>query len=135
MQAAFDNEVMHAMYCKVEGRKESKSGKSDSHPKQKTSSSETPAAQQPTVSDRAQELFRSLDTDNDGEITQEEFVNGYLAMHQTVNWNKSMNEMYGRDGGGGGGKKDRNGSLVAAMNSSVNVKQASLRKMFKKSFR
>ena len=116
----------------MEGRKESKSGKSDHHPKQKTSSSETPA--QPTVSDRAQELFRSLDTDNDGEITQDEFVNGYLAMHQTVNWNKSMNEMYGGDGGGGG-KKDRNGSLMAAMNSNVNVKQASLRKMFKKSFR
>ena len=115
----------------MEGRKESKSGKSDHHPKQKTSStSETPAAQLPTVSDRAQELFRSLDTDNDGEITQDEFVNGYLAMHQTVNWNKSMKDMYGSEG-----KDDRSGSLVAAMNVKLNVKQASLRKMFKKSFR
>ena len=110
----------------MEGRKESKSGGSGGKSESKQKASAAP----PTVSDRAQELFKSLDTDNDGEITQDEFVNGYLAMHQTVNWNKSMKDMYGSEG-----KDDRSGSLVAAMNVKLNVKQASLRKMFKKSFR
>ena len=38
----------------------------------------------PSVSRRAEEIFRSLDVDGDGEITQEEFIDGYLKMHTTV---------------------------------------------------
>ena len=38
----------------------------------------------PSVSSRADEIFRSLDVDGDGEITQQEFIDGYLKMHTTV---------------------------------------------------
>lgn len=38
----------------------------------------------PTVEDRAEEIFSSLDVDGDGEITQAEFIDGYLKMHSTV---------------------------------------------------
>jgi len=31
-----------------------------------------------SVEERAKEIFRRLDTDNDGELTREEFVEGYL---------------------------------------------------------
>ena len=44
-----------------------------------------PKLKLPPVKERADEIFKSLDTDNDGEITQEEFVEGYLKMHHTVN--------------------------------------------------
>ncbi len=38
----------------------------------------------PSVEDRAEELFRTLDIDGDGEITQAEFIDGYMKMHKTV---------------------------------------------------
>ena len=34
-----------------------------------------------SIPDRARIIFRKLDSDNDGEITMEEFVEGYLRMH------------------------------------------------------
>ena len=108
----------------MEGRKEGKTA-NPKEPKQKL----------PGAGDRANELFKSLDSDGDGEITQEEFVNGYLQMHQTVNWANSMNQLYGDQGQA---VSDREADKVAAGGGLVvamNVKQSSLRKMFKKSFR
>lgn len=37
-----------------------------------------------TISQRAEELFGKLDRDGDGEITMEEFVEGYIRMRQSL---------------------------------------------------
>lgn len=37
-----------------------------------------------TISQRAEELFGKLDRDGDGEITMDEFVQGYIKMRQTL---------------------------------------------------
>lgn len=37
------------------------------------------------VDDKAKEIFEKLDTDNDGEISMEEFVDGYLKLMQQDN--------------------------------------------------
>ncbi len=34
------------------------------------------------ITRRAEEVFGKLDVDNDGELTMEEFVEGYLKLHQ-----------------------------------------------------
>lgn len=57
----------------VEGRKQGQSV-----------SLNNPALKLPSVQERAEELFKSLDKDGDGEINQEEFVEGYIKMHHTV---------------------------------------------------
>ena len=43
-----------------------------------------------SVENRAADIFNMLDVDNDGELTMEEFVDGYLRylMHQKWNYNK-----------------------------------------------
>ncbi len=38
-----------------------------------------------TISQRAEELFGKLDRDGDGEITMDEFVEGYIKMRQSNN--------------------------------------------------
>ena len=81
------------LFLKVEGRRQPKlsTGSKGSKSKKDSTSSMKGVDEGggeggggPSVSERANELFRSLDTDNDGEITQDEFVNGYLQMHQMV---------------------------------------------------
>lgn len=37
-----------------------------------------------TISQRAEELFGKLDRDGDGEITMDEFVQGYIKMRQSL---------------------------------------------------
>ena len=38
------------------------------------------------MADRAREIFSKLDTDNDGELTMEEFVEGYLRMQEDASY-------------------------------------------------